>query len=40
MKRYFPPEMTEEPVFPASVLLIASNEGYDVDEFDPDFLIP
>lgn len=40
MKRYLPPEISEEPLVPVSTLLTASNEGYDLDEFNPGFLVP
>ena len=40
MKRYIPPMISEEKLLEEAAFLTASNESYEVDEFDPDFIIP
>lgn len=39
MKTYVPPLICVEPLLGASAFMDASNEGYEIDQFDPDFIM-
>ena len=38
--KYCPPALAEEQMLEAYSLLVASNESYEIDPFDPDFTTP
>ena len=40
MKKYVQPQVDELPFVSASTLLTASNESFEIDEFDPGFVTP